>query len=119
MLGKVTFRFDHLIQDYNKNETVADLYFDVLEYAEEEVFQVSVDGSDLMASLHSMLVAGDSEVLSKIKRIHSECGAFYVEEENLGGESVMKGGHIVFTEEETRTEHVLVIGDVYENVDLD
>ena len=44
--GKITFKFDHLIKDYDKNETVADMYFDVFEYV-EHVFNVLVDNDNL------------------------------------------------------------------------
>ncbi len=116
--GKITFKFDHLIKDYDKNETVADMYFDVFEYVEENVFNVSVDDDNLNNSLIKEFTDEDGDVLNKIKSVYSECSSFYVEEENLGGEVVMMGGEIIFTEDDTKEKHHFVIGEIYEDSDL-
>tara|TARA_B100001564_G_scaffold359784_1_gene382971 strand:- start:3488 stop:3856 length:369 start_codon:yes stop_codon:yes gene_type:complete len=116
--GKITFKFDHLIKDYDKNETVADMYFDVFEYVEENVFNVSVHDDNLNNSLIKEFTDEDGDVLNKIKSVYSECSSFYVEEENLGGEVVMMGGEIIFTEDDTKEKHHFVIGEIYEDSDL-
>ena len=116
--GKITFKFDHLIKDYDKNETVADMYFDIFEYVEENVFNVSVDDDNLNNSLIKEFTDEDGDVLNKIKSVYSECSSFYVEEENLGGEVVMMGGEIIFTEDDTKEKHHFVIGEIYEDSDL-
>ena len=38
-----------------------------------------------------------------------------MEEENLGGEVIMKGGEIIFTDEETNFKHNYIIGEIYED----
>ena len=116
--GKITFKFDHLIKDYDKNETVADMYFDVFEYVEENVFNVSVDNDNLKNSLIKVFTDEDGDVLNKIKSVYSECSSFYVEEENLGGDAVMMGGEIIFTEDDKKEKHRFVIGEIYEDSDL-
>ena len=90
----------------------------IFEYVEENVFNVSVDDDNLNNSLIKEFTDEDGDVLNKIKSVYSECSSFYVEEENLGGEVVMMGGEIIFTEDDTKEKHHFVIGEIYEDSDL-
>ena len=115
--GNISFKFNNLINDYNKNETVADMYFDVFQGYEDEVINISIEanGKSLNESLKEFFTNKNGEFFSKIKNIYAECLSFYVEEENLGGEVIMKGGEIIFTDEETNFNHNYIIGEIYED----
>ena len=39
--GKIKFKFGELIKEYNKNETIADIYYDVFEGYEQEEINIS------------------------------------------------------------------------------
>ena len=67
--GNISFKFNTLINDYNKNETVADMYFDVFQGYEDEVINISIEanGKSLNESLKEFFTNKNGKFLVKLK----------------------------------------------------
>ena len=121
MKGKIQFKFKELIKDYNKNETVSDMYYDVFEGYEQEIIDISkeTDERDMFDLIQEICIDKEGKVFDTIKYIYRECHGYFIEEENLGGESIVGSGKIIFTDEKNSKEHVFSIFDLYEDFDDD
>ncbi len=121
MKGKIQFKFKELIKEYDKNETVADMYYDVFEGYEQEIINISkeTDERDIFDLIQEICIDKEGKVFDTIKYIYRECHGYFIEEENLGGESIVGSGKIIFTDEKNSKEHVFSIFDLYEDFDDD
>jgi hypothetical protein len=121
MKGKIQFKFKELIKEYDKNETVADMYYDVFEGYEQEIIDISkeTDERDMFDLIQEICIDKEGKVFDTIKYIYRECHGYFIEEENLGGESIVGSGKIIFTDEKNSKEHVFSIFDLYEDFDDD
>tara|TARA_B100001059_G_scaffold216250_1_gene234516 strand:- start:362 stop:742 length:381 start_codon:yes stop_codon:yes gene_type:complete len=121
MKGKIQFKFKELIKEYDKNETVADMYYDVFEGYEQEIINISkeTDERDMFDLIQEICIDKEGKVFDTIKYIYRECHGYFIEEENLGGESIVGSGKIIFTDEKNSKEHVFSIFDLYEDFDDD
>ena len=121
MKGKIQFKFKELIKEYEKNETVADMYYDVFEGYEQEIINISkeTDERDMFDLIQEICIDKEGKVFDTIKYIYRECQGYFIEEENLGGESIVGSGKIIFTDEKNSKEHVFSIFDLYEDFDDD
>ena len=119
--GQIKFRFNNIIDEYNKNETVADMYYDALKAHENQVINVSTksDSTDIFDSIQEICKNKEGEVFNKIKHIFRDCHDYYVEEENIGGEKVVRSGKIIFLDKKDTKEHSFSISDIYEDYDDD
>ena len=121
MKGKIQFKFKELIKEYDKNETEADMYYDVFESYEQEIINISkeTDERDMFDLIQEICIDKEGKVFDTIKYIYRECHGYFIEEENLGGESIVGSGKIIFTDEKNSKEHVFSIFDLYEDFDDD
>ena len=121
MKGKIQFKFKDLIKEYDKNETVADMYYDVFEGYEQEIINISkeTDERDMFDLIQEICIDKEGKVFDTIKYIYRECHGYFIEEENLGGESIVGSGKIIFTDEKNSKEHVFSISNLYEDFDDD
>lgn len=121
MKGKIQFKFKELIKEYDKNETVADMYFDVFQSYEQEIINISkeTDERDMFDLIQEICIDKEGKVFDTIKYIYRECHGYFIEEENLGGESIVGSGKIIFTDDKNSKEHVFSIVDLYEDFDND
>ena len=121
MKGNIQFKFKELIKEYDKNETVADMYYDVFEGYEQEIIDISkeTDERDMFDLIQEICIDKEGKVFDTIKYIYRECHGYFIEEENLGGESIVGSGKIIFTDEKNSKEHVFSIFDLYEDFDDD
>ena len=121
MKGNIQFKFKELIKEYDKNETVADMYYDVFEGYEQEIINISkeTDERDMFDLIQEICIDKEGKVFDTIKYIYRECHGYFIEEENLGGESIVGSGKIIFTDEKNSKEHVFSIFDLYEDFDDD
>lgn len=121
MKGKIQFKFKELIKEYDKNETVADMYYDVFEGYEQEIINISkeTDERDMFDLIQEICIDKEGKVFDTIKYIYRECHGYFIEEENLGGESIVGSGKIIFTDEKNSKEHVFSISNLYEDFDDD
>ena len=119
--GQIKFRFNNIIDEYNKNETVADMYYDALKAHENQVINVSTksDSTDIFDSIQEICKNKEGEVFNEIKHIFRDCHDYYVEEENIGGEKVVRSGKIIFLDKKDTKEHSFSISDIYEDYDDD
>ena len=119
--GKIQFKFHELISDYDKNETVADMYFDVFTGYEQKSINISTETNEtnLFDIIQEVCKDREGELFNLIKHIYRECQGYFIEDENLGGESIVCDGKIIFTNEKDSVEHVFLIGDIYEDFDDD
>lgn len=119
--GQIKFRFNNIIDEYNKNETVADMYYDALKAHENQVINVSIksDSTDIFDSIQEICKNKEGEVFNEIKHIFRDCHDYYVEEENIGGEKVVRSGKIIFLDKKDTKEHSFSISDIYDDYDDD
>ena len=61
----------------------------------------------------------EGKVFDTIKYIYRECQDYFIEDLNLGGESIVGSGKIIFTDEKNSKEHVFSIFNLYEDFDDD
>jgi|TARA_B110000908_G_scaffold149216_1_gene182298 hypothetical protein len=121
MKGKIKFKFGELIKEYNKNETIADMYYDVFEGYEQEEINISkeTDETDMFNLIQKICTDKEGKVFDTIKYIYRECQDYFIEDLNLGGESIVGSGKIIFTDEKNSKEHVFSIFNLYEDFDDD
>ncbi len=75
MKGKIQFKFKELIKEYDKNETVADMYYDVFEGYEQEIIDISkeTDERDMFDLIQEICIDKEGKVFDTIKYIYREC----------------------------------------------
>lgn len=119
--GHVSFKFNHLIDDYDKNETIADMYFDVFRGYESKQIAISLGSISEQAyvfyGIQKASLIRDGEIFKTVRELYNKCLDYYVEEENIGGETVLQGGEIIFIEEESGVEYEFTIQDIFEDLE--
>ena len=120
--GHVSFKFRHLIKSYTGNEDVADMYYDVFKWYEDKKITISFAGiseqSDVFYRIQEASSIRDGEIFKTIKEVYGKCLDYYISEENIGGETVLLGGEIIFTEEASGIEYSFDIVDIFEDEDF-
>tara|TARA_B110001450_G_C17551063_1_gene452682 strand:- start:9 stop:317 length:309 start_codon:yes stop_codon:yes gene_type:complete len=97
------------------------MYYDVFEGYEQEEINISKenDETDMFDLIQKICTDKEGKVFDTIKYIYRECQDYFIEDLNLGGESIVGSGKIIFTDEKNSKEHVFSIFNLYEDFDDD
>jgi len=115
-IGTLSLNWQDIIECYNKNETIADMYFDLFKTYEKE-FKIEItieENEDVFDVVQAIATAEEGEIFNLLKEIFPRASNYYISEENIGGESVVFNGDIIFTENETGASQSFSFSDIFE-----
>lgn len=114
--GTLSLNWKGIIECYNKNETIADMYYDLFKTYEKE-FKIEItieENEDVFDVVQAIATAEEGEIFNLLKEIFPRASDYYISEENIGGESVVFNGDIIFTENETGVSQSFSFSDIFE-----
>lgn len=117
LIGNISFSLN---KDYMQgDEHIADFQFDLLNKFDSEIQDVTLDVSldSVFDAIEKIAIDTKGKVFITILKILNEAQSYYIESEDIGGETLLFWADLKFKETETEKEHFFPLIDIYERLD--